>query len=87
MQSESGLLGDGCVPRADLLDDDTWAEVEVLLDDAEELVLGHFASTVVLDKQRQWLGNTDGIRDLRTYMNVDARRQAPDAQTCSKQDP
>ncbi len=68
MQSESGFLGDGCAPSAkdllDLLDDDTWAEVEVLLDDAEELILGHLAGTVVLNEQRQWLGNTDGVRDL-----------------------
>jgi hypothetical protein len=51
-----------------LLDDNTRAEIEVLLDDANELLAGNLGRTVVLDKEGEWLGDTDSIRQLKATM-------------------
>ena len=58
-----GLAVDGR-GEVELLDDDTWSEVEVLADDLDELVRRLAGGTVGLDKEGKWLGNTNGVREL-----------------------
>ena len=45
-------------------DDCAGAEIEVVLDDADELGLGNLARAVVLNVERQRLGDTNGIGNL-----------------------
>ena len=59
----SGLGVDG-LEEIQLLDDDTGAEIEVLLDDGEDLGIGLGAGTVGVDEDGGGLGNTDGVREL-----------------------
>lgn len=58
-----GLEVDG-VDEVELLDDDTGAEVEVVLDNLDELVGGALRGAVCLDEEREGLGDTDGVGQL-----------------------
>ena len=60
----AGGLGVDGLEEVQLLDDDTGAEVEVLLDDGENLLIGLGTSAVGIDEDRGGLGNTDGVREL-----------------------
>jgi hypothetical protein len=57
------LVVDG-VGKVELLDDDTGTEVEVLEDNLNKLLRGFLRGTVVLDEERQGLGNTNSVRQL-----------------------
>ena len=46
------------------LTNDTRAEVEVVADDLNELLVGLLASAVCIDEDRQGLSDTDGVREL-----------------------
>lgn len=59
----SGLGVDG-LEEIQLLDDDTGAEIEVLLDNGEDLGVGLGAGTVGVDEDRGGLSNTDGVGEL-----------------------
>ena len=59
----SGLEVDG-VDEVKLLDDDTGAEVEVVLDNLDELVRGPLRGAVGLDKEGEGLSNTNGVGQL-----------------------
>jgi hypothetical protein len=54
---------DGAV-EAQLTNDDTGTEVEVLVDDLNELVRGLVGGTVGVDVNRERLGDTNGVREL-----------------------
>lgn len=56
----SGLEVDG-VDEVKLLDNDTGAEVEVVLDNLDELVRGLVGSSVCLNEEREGLGDTDSV--------------------------
>jgi hypothetical protein len=56
----SGLEVDG-VDEVKLLDNDTGAEVEVVLDNLDELVRGLVGGTVCLNEEREGLGDTDSV--------------------------
>ena len=43
---------------------DTRAEIEVVADDLDELLVGLLAGGVGVDEDRQGLSNTDGVREL-----------------------
>jgi len=61
---EVTVLGGGAVDWLDeveLLDNDTWAHVEVGLDDLDELVRGLVRGAVGLDEKGSWLSNTNGV--------------------------
>lgn len=60
----AGGLGVDGLEEVQLLDDDTGAEIKVLLDDGENLVIGLGAGSVAVDKDRGGLGDTDGVREL-----------------------
>lgn len=47
-----------------LLDNDTWSQVEVVSDDLNQLLGVELGSTVGLNVDGQWLSNTDGVREL-----------------------
>lgn len=55
-----GLVVDG-VGEVQLLDNDTRSEVKVVMDDLDQFSAGLVACAIRLDKQRQWLGNTNGV--------------------------
>jgi len=63
MTVSGGLLVDG-VLQLEVLDDSAWAEVEVLLDDIQKLLLALCRRTVAEDGDGEWLGDTDGVGDL-----------------------
>merc|ERR1712168_630386 len=63
MTISGGLLVDG-VLQLEVLDDSAWAEVEVLLDDIQKLLLALCRRTVAEDGDGEWLGDTDGVGDL-----------------------
>merc|ERR1712168_1522379 len=63
MTISGGLLVDG-VLQLKVLDDSAWAEVEVLLDDIQKLLLALRRRTVAEDGDGEWLGDTDGVGDL-----------------------
>jgi hypothetical protein len=50
--------------QIELLDDDTWSQVEVLVDDFDELVRGAVRGTVRVDKDGERLCDTDGVGEL-----------------------
>ena len=52
------------VGEVELLDNDTGTEVEVLADDLDELLGVLVGSTVVLNEEREGLGDTNGVREL-----------------------
>jgi hypothetical protein len=52
------------VGKVEFLDDDTGAEIEVVLDDLNKLVRRLVRGTVGLDEHGERLSNTDGIRQL-----------------------
>lgn len=58
-----GLVVDG-VGQVELLDDDTGAEIEVVVDDVNKLVGGLVGGTVGLDEHGEGLGDTDSVRQL-----------------------
>ena len=60
--------------EAEGLDDDTRAEVEVLADNLDELLVRDLASAVCVDVDRQGLGDTDGVRELDERATREARR-------------
>lgn len=60
----AGGLGVDGLEEIQLLDDDTGAEIEVLLDDGEDLGIGLGAGTVGVDEDGGRLGNTNGVREL-----------------------
>lgn len=59
-----GRLAVDRVRQVELLDDHTRTHVEVLADDLDQLVRGLGRSAVGLDKERERLSNTDGVREL-----------------------
>lgn len=56
----SGLEVNG-VDEVKLLDNDTGAEVEVVLDNFDKLVRGLVRGTVCLNEKRERLSDTDGV--------------------------
>ena len=58
-----GLKVDGAV-EAELADDDTGTEVEVVADDLNELLIGPLAGAVGVDEDGEGLGNANGVREL-----------------------
>lgn len=58
-----GLAVDGA-GEVELLDDDTGAQVEVLVDDLDELVRGLVRGAVGVDVDGEGLGNADGVGEL-----------------------
>lgn len=58
-----GLAVDG-VDEVKLLDNDTGAEVKVLVDDGDKLVRGLVRGAVGLDEDGGGLGDTDGVGEL-----------------------
>ena len=50
--------------QVQLLSDGAWSKVEVFVDDCGQLFVRVFAGTVAVDKDGQWAGDTDGVRDL-----------------------
>jgi hypothetical protein len=58
-----GLLVDWTT-QVELADDCSGAQVKVLVDQREKLVVALLASAVGVDVHRQWLGHTDGVRHL-----------------------
>lgn len=50
--------------QVELLDDDSWSEVEVLVDDGDELVRCLIRGTVGVHEDGEWLRNTDGVGKL-----------------------
>ena len=52
------------VGEVELLDNDTGTEVEVLADDLDKLLGVLVGGTVVLNEERERLGDTDGVREL-----------------------
>lgn len=61
---EVTVLGGGAVDWLDeveLLDNDTWTHIEVVLDDLNKLVRGLLRSTVSLDEEGSWLSDTNGV--------------------------
>lgn len=50
--------------EVELLDNDTWPEVEVVADDLDELVRRLVGGTVGLDEDGKWLSNTNGVGEL-----------------------
>lgn len=55
-----GLAEDGAV-ELEVTHDNSRAKVEVLVDDLEELLVANGGSTIVLNKQGEGLGNTNGV--------------------------
>lgn len=43
------------------LDNDTWAEIEVVVDDLDELIGGLIGGAVCVDEDGEWLSNTDSV--------------------------
>lgn len=58
-----GLVVDGAV-KVELTDNDTRAQVEVLVDDLDELVGGPVGSAVGVDVDGEGLGDTNGVGEL-----------------------
>lgn len=50
--------------KVELLDDNSWTKVEVVVDDLDELVRGLVGCSVGVDVDGQWLGNTNGVGKL-----------------------
>lgn len=50
--------------QVELLDDHTWSEVEVLVDDLDELIGGLVGGSVGVDENGEWLCDTDGVGEL-----------------------
>lgn len=50
--------------KIELLDNDTRPHVKVLADDGHELLGGLIGGTVGLNEHGQWLGDTNGVREL-----------------------
>lgn len=44
--------------------DDARAQVEVVLHDLQDLLIGLRSSSIGVDEQGHWVGNTDGVGDL-----------------------
>ena len=89
--SEMAVLGGLAVDRVgqvELLDDDTRAQVEVLADDVNKLLAGPVARAVGLDKDAQWLSNTDGVGKLDKgtagKLRVDKRLRDPPGEVRSR---
>lgn len=57
------LVVDG-VGQVELLDNDTGTEVKVLVDNLNKLLRGLFRCAVGLDKEREGLSDTNGVREL-----------------------
>ena len=47
-----------------LLDNDTWSQIEIFVDDLDELVRGSIGSAVCVDEDGERFRNTDGIGEL-----------------------
>jgi hypothetical protein len=52
------------VGEVKLLDNDTGTEIEVLVDDLDKLLGGLVRGTVVLNEEREGLGDTNGVGEL-----------------------
>ena len=89
------LVGEMPIPRraivnrlrqVQLLDNDTRPHVEVLADDAHELVAALVARAVRLDEEGQRLGDADGVRELHEraarQLGVDERLGDPAGEIC-----
>ena len=57
-------LGELWLSEVEILDNLTRTEVEVLVDNGEDFLVGLLAGAVSVDSERQWFGNADGVRDL-----------------------
>ncbi len=71
-----------------LLDDDTGTHVEVLANDFDQLVGAFVGGTIRLDKEREWLGDTDGVGQLdqsaASQLGVDERLRNPASEVRSR---
>lgn len=68
-----GFLVDGS-QEVEFLDDVAWAEVEVLLDNADEVLIGEafLHGAVGLDVNGEGVGETDGVGDLDEHSVAEA---------------
>ena len=73
--------------EVELLDDDSRSHVEVLLDDFDQLVGTLIGSTVCLDEEGKWLGDTNSVGKLdkctSCKFSVDQRFCDPSSEVCS----
>lgn len=56
----SGLVVNG-LGQVELLDNDTWSQIEVLVDDLDKLIAGSVGGAVCIDEDGKWLCNTNGV--------------------------
>ena len=65
MTEGGGLLVDWSL-QIELLDDGSWSEAEVVLDDSDEIVIGHtlLDGSVRVDVDGEWVSETNGVGDL-----------------------
>ncbi len=47
--------------QVELLDNDTWSKVKVLVDDLNQLVRSLLRGAVAVDEYGEWLSNTNGV--------------------------
>ena len=52
------------VGEVQLLDDNTWTQVEVVAYDIYELIATSVACSIGLDEQAEWFGHTNGVGEL-----------------------
>ena len=65
MTESCGFLVDWSL-EIKLLDDISWSEVEIILDDSNEIIIGEslLDCSVRVNVDGKWVGETDGIGDL-----------------------
>ena len=65
MTEGGGLLVNWSL-EVELLDDGSWSEAEVVLDDSDEIVIGEtlLDGSVRVNVDGEWVGETNGIRYL-----------------------
>ena len=69
------------VCQVQILDDNAWAEIEIVSNNLDKLVGSLVRSSVCIDEDRKRLGNSNGVRQLDHYatgeLSVDKRFSYP----------
>jgi len=62
MTKSSGLLVDWSL-QIQFLDDGSWSEAEVVLDDSDEVIIGEaiLDGTIRVNVDREWISEADGV--------------------------
>ena len=62
MTKSSGLLVDWSL-QIQFLDDGSWSEAEVVLDDSDEVIIGDsiLDGTIRVNVDREWISEADGV--------------------------